>query len=104
MSFTFFANYNFGRKPSQRKPVSGRSPTAKNAGGNSTGDYLKEDRILTLRVNALREKHKDDPEILRDLANKINCFLLNITISRDMGSKEQEKNLRREFSDYLNTL
>lgn len=100
----FYANHNFGRSPNLERRVSGRSPTPRSTGENNSGYELKEDRILNMRVKSLREKYKDDPEILEDLENKIGAFIVNVSIARDLGVKNQEKQLRKEFNNYLNTL
>ena len=109
----FYANHNYGRLPCKIGRKSGRSasvkntgrpPTQKNSGSRVSGYELKEDHVLDMRVKALVEKYKNDPKKLDDLRNKIGAFLINVTVVRDLGSKSQEKKLRKEFTNYLNTL
>ena len=100
----FYANHNFGRSQTPGRHLSGRLPTARSPANKSSKHELKEDRILDMRVKSLMEKYKDDPQSLDTLKNKLEALLINISITRDLNLKNQEKKLRKEFIDYLNTL
>lgn len=60
-----------------------------------------EDNVLNLRVSALMDRYRDDPEVIANIRGEIGIFLLNLTVAREVHSKDQEKKLKKELSDYL---
>ena len=65
--------------------------------------FLNND-TLNLRVSALKERFKDNPQLLEDLRSHYEAFILNLTVSKELRVKDHEKKLRKEFSNYLSKL
>lgn len=70
----------------------------------STTKRSLDDEILKFRISALMDYYRKSPDIIADIKNKTDMFLINLTIVREVHSKEQEKMLKKEFSKYLSTL
>lgn len=63
-----------------------------------------DDDILNLRVSVLMDRYKEDPEVIANIRGEINIFLLNLTVAREVHAKDQERKLKKEFSNYLKKL
>lgn len=70
----------------------------------STTQRSLDDELLKFRISALMDHYRKSPDIIADIKNRTDMFLINLTIVREVHSKEQEKMLKKEFSRYLSTL
>ena len=61
----------------------------------------KKDKILIIRIKALFDKYKNDPETLQEIGSKLSMFEINRTIARELNDKSSETDIAREFSIYL---
>lgn len=64
----------------------------------------EKDKILIIRINALFDKYKNDPETLQEIRSKLSTFEINRTIAREFNDKSSETDITREFSIYLSEL
>lgn len=90
----------------ERRTRSGAKENYKTRDPNTarTSKGFLNDDTLNLRVSALKERFKDNPQLLEDLRSHCEAFILNLTVSKELRVKDHEKKLRKEFSSYLSKL
>ena len=96
----YYPGYENGKRPDYKKHSSQKHIRPHIINRNKTS----RDTILNMRISNLMKKYKNDPDILEELKNKANMFVMNVTIAKNLGTKQQEKKLYKEFNNYLNTL
>lgn len=104
MKFNFYASPRNAQNARQGYRSPGRSSPRNHKEDNVSGYQIREDRLLFLRITSLLEKYKEDPDKIAEIRGKVEMFVCNVTIARELGSKSSEKERRKEFNNYLNTL
>ncbi|EPD61808.1 hypothetical protein HMPREF1216_02598 [Coprococcus sp. HPP0048] len=104
MKFNFYASPRNAQNARQGYHSPGRSSPRNHKEDKVAGYQIREDRLLYLRVMSLLDKYKEDPEKIAEIRNNVDMFICNVTVARELGSKSSEKERRKEFNKYLNTL
>lgn len=110
MRYSFYASDHNAKKVrksgqafNQSRSGNYHNPDQKNQKSGSLG-VDKKDKILIIRMKTLFDKYKNDPETLQEIRSKLSMFEINRTIARDFNDKSTERDLTKDFINYLNTL
>lgn len=91
--------FSHGYKGHDGKPnLSGR-----NSENHSKGQLPKNGKtsFLEMKIKSLLEKYKNDNETKRKILDEMQMYRLNLTIARNFYDEDTEKNLTKNFIQFL---
>lgn len=69
---------------------------------DSRNQKINKESFLEMKFKSLMEKYKNDHAIRETLLGELQIYRLNLTLAREFNDKDTEKQLRRNFIQFLN--